>query len=211
MSRKDFHINTTTLLSHRPVNRASRGFTIVEVLVSIIIFSIGLIGVARLQVVAKQSNHDAVQRVTATGVAQDILTRMRANQTELETYVSNSGSTTIGGVTISSEPSPSCAASGTSCTSAQLASHDLWDIEQAVDGVTEQAGGNNTGGLVSPTLCITGLATGVSGVYTVAIAWRGKAALTNSTRTTCGNASGLYGTNSVYRRVLVMETFITSI
>ena len=187
----------------------SKGFTMVEVMVSVVIFSIGLIGVARLQVVAKQSNHDAVQRVTATGIAKDVLARMRSNHGELAMYVSG-GTTTIGGGTINSEPVPGCGV-GTACTTTQLASHDLWEVEQAIDGVTEQDGGANTGGLVSPTLCITGPSTGNSGVYTIAIAWRGKVALTNSTRTTCGNTSGLYGTDNVYRRILVLETFITSI
>jgi len=188
------------------------GFTLVEVMVSIVIFSIGLIGIARLQVVAKQSNHDAVQRVAATALAQDVLSRMRANHTELGTYVSNAGLTTLGGGTINTEPSPSCGSSGTACSTTELADHDLWEFEQAVDGIAEQdANGNSLGGLISPTVCISGPAAGSSGVYTVAVAWRGKASLTNSTRSTCGNASGLYGNSNEYRRVLVMETFITSI
>ena len=195
----------------RPLGKRS-GFTLVEVMVSIVIFSIGLIGIARLQVVAKQSNYDAVQRVAATSLAQDVLSRMRSNHSELGTYVSNAGTTTIGGGTITTEPSPSCASSGSACTTTQLASHDLWEFERSVDGIAEQdADGNDTGGLVSPTLCISGPAAGTSGVYTIAIAWRGKASLTNSTRSTCGNGSGLYGDNNEFRRVLVMETFITSI
>lgn len=190
----------------------SAGFTMVEVLVSVIIFSVGLIGVARLQVVAKQNNYDAVQRVAATSVAQDLLSRMRSNHTVLNTYVSNSGSTTIGRNSISSEPTPVCGDSGSSCTANQLASHDLWEIEKALDGIAEQDDdGNSLGGLTLPTLCITGPAAGDSGVYTVAIAWRGKANLSNPDSSTCGDNTGLYGDANEFRRVLVMQTFITSI
>lgn len=188
------------------------GFTLVEVLVSIIIFSIGLIGVARLQVVAKQSNYDAVQRVTATSVAQDLLSRMRANHSVLNTYVSNSGSTTIGRGSITTEPTPACDSSGNTCTATEIATHDLWDIEQALDGAAEiDDGGNAVGGLTLPTMCITGPAAGGSAVYTVAIAWRGKAELSNPAINTCGDSTGLYGSDNEYRRVLVMETFITTL
>jgi len=51
---------------------------------------------------------------------------------------------------------------------------------------------------------------GESGIYTVAIAWRGKAALSNPTASTCGSATGLYGANNEYRRLLVFSTFITT-
>jgi type IV pilus assembly protein PilV len=211
MSRKDYHTDKKGILTGLPLGRTSSGFTLVEVLVSMIIFSVGLIGVARLQVVAKQSNYDAVQRVTATSIAQDLLSRMRANHTVLNTYVSNTGSTVIGRGSIDAEPNPVCGSSATLCTEDQLAGHDLWDIEQALDGIAEQDAGNSVGGLVSPTLCITGPAAGDSGVYTIAIAWRGKAELSNPSASTCGDDTGLYGDSNEFRRVLVMQTFITSI
>jgi type IV pilus assembly protein PilV len=212
MNRKDSDMDKKGILSRFPLHKASGGFTLVEVLVSVIIFSVGLIGVARLQVVAKQNNYDAVQRVAATSVAQDMLSRMRSNHTVLNTYVSNSGSTTVGRNSISSEPTPVCGSSGTQCTASQLATHDLWEIEKALDGIAEQdSDGNSLGGLTLPTLCITGPASGDSGVYTVAIAWRGKAELSNPAISTCGDDTGLYGDANEFRRVLVMQTFITSI
>ena len=211
MGNRNQHSLLLTIGNKSRVGR-SAGFTIVEVLVSIIIFSIGLIGVARLQVVAKQNNFDAVQRVAAASIAQDILSRMRSNHTVLNTYVSNSGNTTIGRTSITTEPTPTCVTSGNACTENQLALHDLWDVEQALDGAAEQdSNGNSLGGLTTPTMCITGPASGDSGVYTVAIAWRGKAELTNPSTSTCGETSGLYGTDNEFRRVLVMQTFITSI
>lgn len=194
--------------------KRSRGFTMVEVMVSVIIFSIGLIGVARLQVVAKQSNYDAVQRVTATSIAQDLVSRMRANSSALSTYVENDGALQINYNDANSEPT--CNA-GT-CTDEQLAAHDLWEIEQDMIGMTEQdASDNPVGGLSLPTVCISAvddagnvLDDGDSGIYTVAIAWRGKAALSNPTTSACGSGTGLYGTNNEYRRILVMSTFITT-
>jgi len=202
----------------RPGIKAKRsfGFTMVEVLVSVTIFSVGLIGVARLQVVAKQSNYDAVQRVTATSIAQDLVSRMRANGTGLSTYVGNSGTLQINYNDATVEPSPNCSTS--LCDAQSLADHDLWEIEQDMIGITEQdANGNPLGGLSLPTLCITAvdeagnvLDDGDSGIYTVAIAWRGKTALTNPAANDCGSGTGLYGNSNEYRRLLVLSTYITT-
>lgn len=200
--------NTGVLLTGIP-SRHTRGFTMVEVLVSIIIFSIGLIGIARLQVVAKQSNHDAVQRVTATAIADDIISRMRANASELAAYTKNGDMYVIGGGTLSA---PSCGATSTStCTSAQLVDKDMYEIEQLLDGAGEtDTNGNAVGGLVLPTACVDGPAAGGAGVYTVAIAWRGKADLTNPTLHACGSSTSNYGSNNEYRRLLVFQTYITT-
>ena len=59
----------------------SAGFTLLEVLVSIIILSIGLLGMAGMMALGMKSNHIASYRSQATFLADDILDRMRANKT----------------------------------------------------------------------------------------------------------------------------------
>ena len=56
------------------------GFTLIEVLVSLIILSVGLLGLALLQVRALQANTGAVFRTQASLFAYEIIDRMRANQ-----------------------------------------------------------------------------------------------------------------------------------
>ena len=60
---------------------SERGTTLIEVLVTIIILAIGLLGLAGLQVTSLQSNHSSYYRSQATVLAYDISERMRANRT----------------------------------------------------------------------------------------------------------------------------------
>lgn len=58
---------------------AQRGVTLIEVLVAMLIFSMGLIGIAGLVVVAERANHAAYLRTQVTFLAQNMADRMRAN------------------------------------------------------------------------------------------------------------------------------------
>jgi type IV pilus assembly protein PilV len=58
----------------------ARGFTLVEALIALLVLSIGLLGVAALQLSSLQANSGAFQRSQATFLAQDFVDRMRANR-----------------------------------------------------------------------------------------------------------------------------------
>lgn len=62
--------------------RAQAGIGMIEILVSIIILSIGLLGLAGLQTASLTHNHSAGFRSTATVMAYSILDSMRANRVE---------------------------------------------------------------------------------------------------------------------------------
>jgi len=59
--------------------KASAGFSLVEVLISIVILSIGLLGMAGLTAASMNGTNEAYYRSQATVLADDILDRMRAN------------------------------------------------------------------------------------------------------------------------------------
>lgn len=191
-----------------PTKVAIRGFSLMEALVTVLVISIGLLGVAGLQAAAKKANYEAVQRTTATLLAQDMIERLRANAGELDEFAGK----TVTGNTLT-EPSPVCNTANP-CKPAQLAAHDLWEWEQMLYGATERQAGSTTsagytGGLVEPTGCIAGPAGGGVGTYTVTIAWHGSAAGANPTTNTCGESATRYGTDNAYRRVLTLDVFIT--
>jgi type IV pilus assembly protein PilV len=60
------------------------GFTLLEVLIALLILSIGLLGLAALQTTGLRSNQMASMRTQATQAAYDITDRMRANPTGVE-------------------------------------------------------------------------------------------------------------------------------
>ena len=60
------------------MSRKQRGVSMVEVLVTIVIFSVGLLGVASLQMFTLKMNNNADVRTRASLLAADIVERMRA-------------------------------------------------------------------------------------------------------------------------------------
>ena len=58
-----------------------KGYGLIEILVSMLVLAIGLLGVAGLQTQSIRFNHEAYLRTQATILAHDMVDRMRANRT----------------------------------------------------------------------------------------------------------------------------------
>lgn len=181
-----------------------QGFSLIELLIALIVFSVGLLAVAGLQTVSKQSNFEALQRTSGSQIAYGLLEDMRVNGEAMVTYLAAGE---MGGGSRGSEPAPNC--SGTSvCNATEKAAHDLWFWEQVLDGNLEMNGNTGSGGLVLPTMCIGGPVGGVAGVYVVTIVWRGSASLSNNNASACGTAGGNYGADNEFRRIMRIPTYI---
>jgi len=72
------------LSEHRPLEQS--GFSLLEVLVALLILSVGLLGLAGLQGRGLRDNNQALVRSRAVQCAEDILDRMRANRTNAAGY-----------------------------------------------------------------------------------------------------------------------------
>lgn len=123
--------------------QSQRGFTLVEILVTLVLVSVGLLGVAALQLTTLRGNQEAYVRSQASVLANDILDRMRANSTDFR----------------SSANPYEVALNGTGDTSTR-AGQDLQDWQQAIDrtlpgGNTDAAGQvdrADTGNIVTITI-----------------------------------------------------------
>ncbi len=92
-----------------------RGFTLIEVLISMIILAVGLLGISGLQVTGLRSNASALLRSQATMSASDMADRMRANNI---------------GFTAGNYDQPAATANANckttaGCTPAEMASNDM--------------------------------------------------------------------------------------
>lgn len=63
-----------------PSRQRTRGFSLVEVLISIVILSFGLLGMVGLQAAALQANREARMQSVASGLARELAEMMRGNQ-----------------------------------------------------------------------------------------------------------------------------------
>lgn len=58
-----------------------QGATLIEILITVLVMSVGLLGMATLQIKALQQNNDAMLRTKAVMLSDDIVNRMRSNRT----------------------------------------------------------------------------------------------------------------------------------
>ncbi|MEJ2645821.1 MAG: type IV pilus modification protein PilV [Gammaproteobacteria bacterium] len=164
---------TTRLRRTAAPPRLSRGFTLIEVLVALVVLAIGLLGLAGLQTAGLKYDHSAYEYSQATQLAYDILDRMRANR---DTATSTSAYQTGLNDPIPA-PSVDCSVAGNTCSGNDMA---LFDINQWKTQLAETL----PGGKASVTFSDT--ATGQR-IYTITIQWddlgwdAAKKALTRST------------------------------
>ena len=191
-------------LRRRVAPEMQRGFSLLELLIALVVFSVGLLAVAGLQTVSKQANYEGLQRTTAAQIANGLLEDIRSNGDAVDVYLAAGE---LGSGARGNEPAPSCSV-GSECNSAQKAAHDLWVWEQMIDGNLESNAGVGTGGLVLPAMCVTGPIAGGAGIYQVTIVWRGSASITSAVNNNCGALSGNYGANNEFRRIIQIPTYI---
>lgn len=94
-----------------------KGFSLIEVMVALTIFSIGLLGLAGLQQVGLVQNATAMQRTLAMNHAYDILDRMRNNR--ITNYTS-----------IAASSAPNCVTAA--CSPDELAAYDKYEWSLAI-------------------------------------------------------------------------------
>ena len=146
--------------------RGQRGFTLLEVLIALLVLSIGLLGLAALQTVGMRSNQMANMRTMATQIAYDMTDRMRANQAGMgitideitlePIYSADTDFYLIGTGDKASTTPPDCDA--TVCNEQQLATYDIarWrtEVERLPGGKSSITGPVAGSGVITHTITI---------------------------------------------------------
>lgn len=105
--------------------RTHQGMTLLEVLIALVILSVGLLGIAGALLIANKANNSSYLKQFAVQSAYNMFDRMKANSTVVSIGSYNASNTgTNGFPTAVSSPSVLCNSSN--CTSAQLANYDVW-------------------------------------------------------------------------------------
>ena len=121
-----------------------RGFTLVEVLVALVIMSVGMLGIAGLYVHSMQAGRTSMFRHHAVTLVGDVADRIRANPRAFAAYAGGGANN-------------NCVSGGIDCTNVQMAANDifLWQQQAA-----EYLPGGNVGivfdnGVIPPSYEIT--------------------------------------------------------
>jgi len=173
-----------------------KGFSMIEVLVTIVILMIGLLGLAGLQARALTSQMESYQRSQALVLLKDMADRIDANRKAVSCYSITSTQYFGTGSTLPIPTVAACAttiktaydtlhatdtppvtmSSGTATAMATSAVDDMNFWHNALLGSAEKQGASNIGAMIGARGCvyqISASSPGVAGQYVVVVAWQG--------------------------------------
>lgn len=133
-----------------------------EVLVTLLILTIGLLGLAGLQTRLQASEMEAYQRAQALILLNDMASRLATNRANADSYVTGAGSPLGVNMTCPTAPSKQQEA-------------DAGEWCDALQGAAESSGGSNVGAMLGGRGCVENLG---GGAYRVTVAWQGLTPLT---------------------------------
>ena len=158
------------------MTRATAGFTLLEVLITMIILAIGMLGLANLQSKIHVTEVESYQRAHAVLLLQDMVDRLNSNRANAVEYDGDGGE--LG--TLSEEACDDATLDAIADLGKRRAAQDRCEWSTALTGASELRDGNASGGMIGARGCIEVLqapdnAAGVCtpGIYRVTVAWQG--------------------------------------
>ena len=164
------------------MRNAQSGFSMIEILITIAILVVGLLGLAGLQANVSKVEFEGYQRGQALVLVQEIADRINSNKKNAASYVAND----IGATGVVQ-----------SCGGLLGVPRDLCEINNEVVGASEKktTGGAAVGGMLNARVCITSPSINI---YTVTVVWQGLRK-TKAPSEACG--AGQYGDDTLRRTV----------
>ena len=124
-------------LKARPAGE--RGFSLLEVLIALLVLSVGLLGIAGLQTVSLQFNHQSFQRTQATVLISEMFEKIIANP-----QAARNGIFDNVGFLATSASYTGYGSCPSACSVADLATYDINQWKRAIEDNTKLAQGQGT-------------------------------------------------------------------
>ena len=156
------------------MNKYQCGVGLIEVLVALLVFAIGVVGMAGLQLRTISMSIDSTQRSVVIAKSQDLADRIRSSGANPDNYTGTYDSSIC-----PTPPAPFCADTNSSnaanCSAEQLAAFDVWEVfcadRSGLDGGVIQWS--------TQISCSAGCG-GAGAQMTIATTWESRTADTNS-------------------------------
>lgn len=181
--------------------RAARGFSMLEVLISLFITVVGLLGLIGMQAVAARAELESYQRAQALILLNDIVERINTNRGSATCYAfttTSSGTPYLGNTTGGGHlGTPSCTGGYVNTQTKTLADNGMFAWDQLLQGSAEAtSGGTAIGAMIGARGCVSYDSSTLT--YTVVVAWQG---MTDTFAPVVNCANGLYGAETKRRAV----------
>jgi type IV pilus assembly protein PilV len=185
-------------------NHRQSGLTLIEVLVSVVILLVGLLGLAALMTNSQKAEAESYQRAQALLLLQDMVERINANRGVAACYAFTSDTSTgtpfVGVDEVGVVDVTTLVCGVGSVTANTRAIQDITAWSNLLDGATETSSGN-VGAMEGARGCVT-LDDAATRTYTVSVAWQGKTA-TKAPDASLNCAKDLYGDEKLRRVVSI--------
>ena len=183
------------------------GFTLIEVLVSLLVIVLGLLGLAGLQARLQQAEFESYQRAQALLLLYDIVDRINYNRATASCFAITTAAAGTPYYGATAAALPACGASTVAHQAMANAAMAEWD--GMLKGAAETKGGAAVGAMVGARGCVSydsateltdagGAILSGTGIYTVSVSWQGDAD-TVVPAASCGN--NLYGAETRRRTI----------
>lgn len=157
-----------------PLPHKQSGFSLLEVAVTLLLLSFGLLGILALMLKGQSTANEAYDRNQALAIAQDMVENLRANQGAAPYYVTG---TTVasdkpggGGLFADIANYASCASGA--CTPKKIAENHLAIWDGVLIGVNEKYNTSKIGGIQSARGCVEWLGSSTTQpVFLVSVSW----------------------------------------
>lgn len=157
------------MTSNLPAGRArsERGTSMIEVLVTLVIIAVGLLGMVGLQARLQSTEMESYQRTQALLLLDDLRGRIEANRLQVANYADLASVAAPVGATGACPSAPA--------GSSTRVEADIREWCLALQGAAESVGGNSAGAVIGGRGCVEYLGVGPSGEQSVrvSVAWQG--------------------------------------